>query len=123
MPLAGDPDVASRSEAETMDLVRQMEGLDPERPDPRQLGGLMRRIARATGEKLPEQFGEMVRRLEMGEDPEKLQAEFGDAWDEDLPEGAPEKEPGQPGRISANLLRRLRAPERDPKLYELSDYL
>ena len=53
-----------------------------------------------------------------GEDPEKLEEEFGDAFDGmDLPD---EAEPG--GQDSAAKVRTNR-PRRDPKLHEMADFL
>ena len=61
---------------------------------------------------------QMIRRLESGEDPEKLEEEFGDAFDSmELPDDAGlDKEDGVT-RI------RTRQPRRDPKLYEMADFI
>jgi hypothetical protein len=65
---------------------------------------------------------EMIRRMEAGEDPEKLEAEYGDAMDEF------EADPGAPGdgaeRDAKGRARAAKArPARDPVMYEMSDYL
>jgi hypothetical protein len=57
--------------------------------------------------------------LEKGEDPDKLEAEYGDVMekmDAMGPEGGEKKED-----LKTRLRRRL-PPRRDPKLYEFSDY-
>ena len=41
--------------------------------DPRSLGRMMRRMADETGEELGPEFGEVVNRLEKGEDPEAIE--------------------------------------------------
>ena len=41
--------------------------------DPRSLGRMMRRMADETGEDLGPEFGEVVGRLEKGEDPEAIE--------------------------------------------------
>jgi hypothetical protein len=41
--------------------------------DPRSLGRMMRRMADETGEDLGPEFGEVVSRLEKGEDPEAIE--------------------------------------------------
>lgn len=113
-----------RMEAAMAQLEREMAGMDEDNPDPRQLGHMMRRMSELTGEKLPGEMEEMVRRLELGEDPDKLEEEYGDAFDEDSLAG--EGEGGDESAGSAEVKRwlpRRRAPERDPQLYELSDYL
>jgi len=122
---AGGPDDLDdpRMEAAMAELEREMSGMDEENPDPRQMGHLMRRMMEMTGEKMPGVMEEMVRRLEAGEDPDKLEEEYGD-----LPEleafGAEGEEAAgtESGRAKA-LLRRMRGPVRDPELYELKDYL
>jgi len=53
-----------------------LEGLDEN--DPRSLGRAMRKIAEGSGETLPPEMDEMCRRLESGEDPEKIEEEMGD---------------------------------------------
>ena len=50
--------------------------------DPRALGRMMRKMAGEAGETLDPQMEEMVRRLESGEDPEKIEESIGP-----LPEG------------------------------------
>lgn len=119
-----------RMEAAMAQLEREMSGMDEENPDPRQLGHLMRRMSELTGEKLPGEMEEMVRRLELGEDPDKLEEEYGDAFDDEGMFGGEDGAPGageegakeSPGGL-ARFLRRRRAPARDPQLYEWSDYV
>ncbi len=113
-------DLDPRQEAAMMELASEMEGMGEENPDPRQLGRLMRRAMEISGQQTSGGVEEMLRRLESGEDPEKLEEEFGDAFEElDMPGE------GQSGHgLKAALARRLnRAPSRDPKLYEISEYL
>jgi hypothetical protein len=114
----GDPD-DPRLEAAMAEMEREMAGMDEENPDPKKMGQLMRRMSELTGEKLPAVMEEMVGRLEAGEDPDKLEEEYGDLPDlEDFGEGGPEGE-----SRSRSLLRRLRGPVRDPELYELKDFI
>ena len=60
-----------------MQLMSQAESLDEK--DPRQMGRLMRRMSEISGEPLDGELDETVRRVEAGEDPEKLDEELGDA--------------------------------------------
>ena len=79
----------------------------------------MRKMTEATGQKMPEAMEQMIQRLERGDDPEKLEEEFGDSLEnlgEEFAEGAGRGE-AMPIAISAA------APTRDPALYEMSDYL
>ncbi|CAN5367615.1 zinc ribbon domain-containing protein [soil metagenome] len=114
-----------RMEAAMAEMEREFGGMDDANPDPRQLGRMMRRMAELTGEKVPAAFDEMVGRLEAGEDPDKLEEEFGDALDDESLWGG-EGEPGGGGGLAGARLRHLarRArPVRDPKLYEMRDFL
>ncbi len=119
MPDASDP-AMERMMAE---MEHEMAGMDDQNPDPRQLGRLMRKMTEATGKKMPEEVEQMLRRLESGEDPEKLEEEFGDAMD-DLGEGAfgDDAEGEAPSGRLRSILRRKR-PVRDPRLHEMRDYL
>jgi len=56
--------------------------------DPATLGRFMRRMADETGEDLGEEFNTIVERLERGEDPESIEADFA------VPEDALEDEDG-----------------------------
>jgi hypothetical protein len=60
--------------------------------------------------------------MEKGEDPEKLEAEYGDVLDDDsMGEFGMGKGEGETGSVGS--LRRRLPPRRDPTLYEMSDYL
>ena len=117
----GGPDPADpRMERVMAEMEREMAGLDEKNPDPRALGHLMRKMTEATGQAMPKEMEQMIRRLEAGEDPEKLEEEFGDALEGmDLPD-----EPqGDADTAVAGPRLRPRRPVRDPALYEMADYL
>jgi len=59
-----------------MRLMSQVEGMDEN--DPKQMGTLMRKMSEITGEGLDLQMEEAVRRLEAGEDPDKIEEDLGD---------------------------------------------
>jgi len=118
----GMPDLDPRQEAEMMKLAGEMSGMDEGNPDPRQLGRLMRRMMDITGEKMPEPMLEMLARMEKGEDPEKLEEEYGDVLDDDsMGDFGMGKGAGEKGGVSA--MRRRLPPRRDPMLYEMAEYL
>ncbi len=121
-PEADGPDGLDdpRMEAAMAEMERELSTLDEENPDPRRMGQLMRKMSELTGEKLPASMEEMIARLEAGEDPDKLEEEYGDM--EDLETLADPSEVGAAEKTRA-LLRRMRQPTRDPVLYELGDYL
>ena len=112
-----------RMEAAMAEMERELSTLDEENPDPRRMGQLMRRMSELTGEKMPASMEEMIARLEAGEDPDKLEEEFGDMEEMEAFGGAEQAcETDEAGK-ARSLLRRMRHPARDPELYELADYL
>jgi len=56
--------------------MSMLEGLDEN--DPRSMGRVMRQMAEQTGEPLDPEMDEVCRRLESGEDPEKIEEQMGD---------------------------------------------
>ena len=116
---AGDAESASPAEAADdarldaafAEMEREMDGVDEN--DPRAMGRMMRRMSEVTGEKLDEQMEEVVRKLEEGTDPDKLEEQMGDAF----PEGGDDEGPGGMGGFGGMGGRRG-APSRDPHLYD-----
>lgn len=114
-PFAGMDE--TKMEAIMADMERDMAGMDENNPDPRQLGHVMKKMTDMLGDKAPPEMREMIRRLEAGEDPEKLESEFGDL------EGGE----GEGGDLLSQTVKKFKtsfaAPQRDPKLYEMSQWL
>lgn len=116
---AGSPD-DPRIDAAMAQMEHEIAAMDADNPDPRQMGQLMRRMADITGEKMPDVMEEMVGRLEAGEDPDKIEEDYGDLPElEDIASGAGEES----GPAAGSLLRRFRKPVRDSQLYELREYI
>jgi len=119
----------ARMEAALRTLEREFGNMDTENPDPRQLGRMMRRMSELTGEKMPAELEEMTRRLEAGESPEKLEEEmenqFGEPDPEDMPPTTDEPTGEKDKKQSFRSLRprRRAAPIRDPKLYDMAEYV
>lgn len=115
------PDIDdARLEQAMESLAREAEGMDED--DPRQAGRLMRRLFETAGLPLSGGMEEAIRRMEAGEDPEKVEADMADVLDEEsLPES-----PDTPGGASgpgrkvdlAALRRKLLPPSVDDTLYE-----
>ena len=119
---SGD-DMDPRMERVMAEMERDMAGMDEENPDPRALGRMMRKMTEATGQKMPAEMEQMIRRLEAGEDPEKLEEEFGDAFENmDFPGMEGEGDGSAEAGGTAVKARKAR-PQRDPALYEFSEYL
>ncbi len=89
-------------------LTREAENINED--DPRQAAELMRKLSDATGMKLGSGMEEALRRLEKGEDPEKIEQEMGD-----LLEGE------EPFIIDAKGVKaqRVKRPQIDETLYDL----
>ena len=121
-PVAGDPFEGideSKMESFMAEMEREMSGMDENNPDPRQMGRMLRKMTDVMGDKTPPEMREMVRRLEAGEDPEKLEAEFGDLGGDESGEGGTDLLTATVKKIKA----RLKVPVRDPKLYEMSEFV
>lgn len=114
---ADDP----RMEAMMAEMEREFGGMDTENPDPKMLARMMRKMTAMGGGDVPGEVDEMIRRMEAGEDPEKLDEEYGSALDGFDPLGGEQGAAGE--KIRAHLRAMRRQPQRDPQLYEMADYL
>lgn len=112
-----------RMEKMMAEMEREMSSMDDKNPDPRQLGRLMRKMTEATGQKVPAEMEQMLRRLESGEDPEKLEEEFGESLDGLGDEGFGSDPESAEFSSSIKAVFKKRKPSRDPKLYELQDFI
>lgn len=79
--------------------------------DPRQAADLMRKLSDAAGLKLGSGIDEAIRRLEKGEDPDRIESEMGDILEKEEPFSLS-------GKKGAGRLKRT-APLRDETLYDL----
>jgi putative FmdB family regulatory protein len=119
-PEGAEPNVdESRMEKAMEALAAEAEGLNED--DPRQSARLMRKLFSATGMPVAGRMEVALRRLEAGENPEKVEEEMGDVLDSDPFAGAPGEGAGEPGgaKRARALVRRLVPPSVDPKLYEM----
>ena len=98
----GDDATDERVEREMMRFAAELEGMDEN--NPREMARAVRRMTEIAGEPVTPAMEEMIRRLEAGEDPDRIDEELGDALDEEL--GG---EGGGPGA----------EPERDDGLYPM----
>jgi putative FmdB family regulatory protein len=118
-----EPDIdEARLERAMEALAGEMDSVDEN--DPKQGARLMRKLFSATGLPVNSGMEEALRRMEGGEDPEKIEEEMGDVFEEDpfgglLGGESPEKDP-EAGKKGAGKLRRMLPPTHDPELYELN---
>ena len=92
-------------------MAGDLESIDEN--DPRQAARLMRKFSDLAGMRLKGGVEEAIARMEAGEDPEAVEADLGDALEEDSP-----FEP-QNAKRPAGRARQRRGLRRDPKLYEM----
>ena len=71
-----------RMEREMMKLATELEGMDEN--DPRQMAAAVRKMTEIAGEPVTPAMEEMIRRLEAGEDPERIEEDLGDAIEEEM---------------------------------------
>jgi len=91
-------------------LAAEHDGADLD--NPRQAMSMIQKMYKIAGMPIPEKAQEIMRRIEAGEDPEKLDEEMGDCWDdEDFPFG-------EGGPLHRSLGRRA-PPRVDKTLYDL----
>jgi hypothetical protein len=97
------------------EFERELDGGDGGDADPRLMGRLMRRLSDVAGRPLAGPMAEMVARMEKGEDPDRLEAEYGDALDGE----------GAAGLFEAarKALRANREPIRQPGVYEMEEWI
>jgi len=110
----GMPDLDEQQlEKAMLSLAGEMEGIDEN--DPRQMARFMRKVSDATGMKLGDGFEEAMRRLESGDDPERIEEELGTLFDEENPLGeSPFSRQGV-----RSWRRKCLPPGQDEKLYVL----
>jgi hypothetical protein len=108
----GMPDIdESKMEQAMMELASEAEGMSEE--DPRQMARLMRKLYDATGMEVGGGMEEAIRRMEAGEDPDKIDEEMGDLLEEEDPFMPKDK------KGLKSLTRRLKPPSVDDTLYDL----
>ena len=119
-PIAAGPD-EGRLEQAMAALAGEMDSLDEN--DPKQGAHLMRRLFSASGIPVAGGMEEALRRMEAGDDPEKIGEELGDVFGEDplggLLGGEGGEQHAEKEKRNLGRLRRLLPPTHDPELYEL----
>ena len=103
-------------------MMRAMEGLASDAEsldenDPRQMAGFLRRLYNAGDMPVGSAMEEAMRRMEQGEDPDKIDEDLGDLLESEMPFGEDESPLTKEGRMKWKT--RRRPPSRDEKLYTL----
>ena len=117
----GDDFDDAKMEAAMSEMEREFGGIaDNDNPDPRALAKMMRRMGEISGQKMPAQMDEVIARLEKGEDPDKLEQEYGDVFSAMDDAGGADEEGGD--TLARTRARGKKRVTRDPKLYEMGDF-
>ena len=101
----------SRFEKAITQLASEAEGMDGD--NPKQAADLMRKFSDLTGIKLGDGMQEALKRMQDGEDPEKIEAELGDILEQE----DPFKVNGSEGNRKPT--KKKKSPLKDDTLYEL----
>lgn len=100
-----------KMEQAMMQMAGEMENVNED--DPRAMAQMMRKLMDVTGMNLGEGMEEAIRRMEAGEDPDKVEEELGDALDGEDPFAAGE------GKLKGMQRRMFEAPNVDPDIYDM----
>ena len=107
------PDIdENKLEKAMMSLASEAENIDEN--DPRQAAGLMRKLFDATGLDIGGTMEEAIKRMEEGEDPDRIEEDMGDLFsDEDIFQGLGTR------KGIKSLKRKYLPPAKDDTLYEM----
>ena len=112
---SGDDPMAGLDEAKLERAFAEMarEGEQVSEDDPRQMARMMRKLYDSAGLHLGKGMEDAMRRMEAGEDPDKIEEEMGDLLETEDPLL------GSSGGSLRSLSRKLKPPDVDPTLYDL----
>lgn len=100
-----------KMEQAMMQMAGEMESVDEN--DPRAMASMMRKLMQTTGMNMGEGMEEAIRRMEAGEDPDKVEEELGDVLDGEDPFASGE------GKLKGIARRLTEAPNVDPETYDM----
>lgn len=104
-----------KMEQAMMQLAGEAENMNED--DPQAMARMMRRLMDTTGMQMGAGMEEAIRRMEAGEDPDKVEEEMGEILDGEDPLGAVGS--GTEGRIQGMRRRLNEAPNVDPEVYDM----
>lgn len=105
-----------RMERLMAEMASEVEKVDEN--DPRQMAGLMRKLFDGTGLPLGPGMEQAIRRMEAGEDPDRIEEEMGDLLEREDPSMIGADAAGSAGKLGS-LRRRLLPAAVDRTLYEM----
>ena len=111
---AGGPEAEideQKMEQAMLQMAGALEGSDEE--DPRVMARMMRHLIDVTGMNMGDAMAEAIRRMEAGEDPDKVEEELGDLLDSEDPFASGES------KLKGIARRMSEAPHIDPEVYDM----
>lgn len=108
-PLAGLDE--SQMERAFMSMAGEMENINED--DPKQIARMMRKLYDATGLRIGSGMEDAIRRMEAGDDPDKIEEDMGDILENEDPFSVPSK------ATLHDLRRQFLPPKVDETLYDL----
>ncbi|MHC4945101.1 MAG: FmdB family zinc ribbon protein [Planctomycetota bacterium] len=113
---ADEPDLPDLDEAKMERAMEELAGeadrIDEE--DPKQMARIMRKLYGSTGMDMGPGMEEAMRRMEAGEDPDRIEADLGDVLESEDPFLGG----GKKGKLR-DLRKKITPPSKDDKLYDL----
>ncbi|MFO1065071.1 MAG: zinc ribbon domain-containing protein [Pirellulales bacterium] len=100
-----------KMEQAMMQLAGEADNLNED--DPRAMARMMRKLMDSTGMRMGDGMEEAIRRMEAGEDPDKVEEEMGDILDGEEPFSTGE------GKLKGIKRRLSEAPNVDPETYDM----
>lgn len=113
-PFAGMDE--EKMEKAMMEMAGEIENVNED--DPRQMARVMKKLFDSTGIDPGDSIQEAIRRMEAGEDPDKIEEDMGDVLDTADP-FANASAGKTKGGVQEKILRILGKPKVDPELYDL----
>lgn len=110
----GEPEMDfddEKMEEAMMQMAGELENVNEE--DPKAMAHVMRKLMNTTGMNLGEGMEEAIRRMESGEDPDKVEEELGDVLENEDPFSTGEN------KITGIVRRMTEAPNEDPDIYDM----
>ncbi len=110
-----DDDTCDRMEQVMAEMGDRMQALEDDDGDPREAVSVLRAMADAGGVRFKPDVLEAMARIDAGEDPEKIDAMFGEVFETENPFDEVDQEGSAQGM---EWWKRLRGPARDPDWYD-----
>ena len=106
-----------KMEQAMMQMAGEMENVSED--DPKAMAHMMRRMMDTTGMEMGEGMQEAIRRMEAGEDPDKVEEDLSDVLDLEDPFSADDGKNSAAARLQSMAKRFTEAPYEDPEMYDM----